>query len=419
MWEYAIPVSIGRDTLVEPIILPPRVSEDKIVNSRGKLLLEFCSVNGLYIMNGRSGNDQNHGHYTCVNAHGASVVDYLLTDSSGFEQIVDFEIGSEHNSDHFPLLFTLCCRKTPSDESDSFELITTLPIPPVIKWDQSKCTLFREAIHSDPVYLERVKTCCDAGDIESAMTNLANVVRNAASAAGMKNKRFSIPYKMCSRNDWFDKNCLTAKTRMNKLLRSFRKRRTRSTLDLYLIQKRKYRALLSRYKKAKSNDKLNSLMKSLDDPQKFWSLINCKNKAISCEIKPNEWFEYFRKLFLQCAISESENDDTTSDLLSVTDKSRVILDRPFNENDVHAALRKLKTNKAAGLDGIPSEICKFGGIKNTLVDLFNAIAQAGYIPKEWKTAIILPIYKKGTLMTRATIEAFHYYVRWARYIVVY
>jgi hypothetical protein len=49
---------------------------DKSKNKLGNLLLNFCNGNSKLIVNGRVGNDNNIGRFTCRNA---SVVDYCIT----------------------------------------------------------------------------------------------------------------------------------------------------------------------------------------------------------------------------------------------------------------------------------------------------------------------------------------------------
>ena len=65
--------------------------------------------------------------------------------------------------------------------------------------------------------------------------------------------------------------------------------------------------------------------------------------------------------------------------------------------EVYAAIKKLKNNKAPGIDQLSSELYKYGGI--TLVShvekLIRVIWEKETLPKEWKESIIIPIFKKG------------------------
>ena len=65
--------------------------------------------------------------------------------------------------------------------------------------------------------------------------------------------------------------------------------------------------------------------------------------------------------------------------------------------EVWRELRKLKNGKSPGSDGITNEIMKIAGreIIDYLVTLFNTTIRLGRIPEEWKTAIVVPIFKGG------------------------
>ena len=54
-----------------------RISEDKILNSRGKKLLDFIESIGITILNGSVLGDI-AGKYTCHLYNGSSIVDYVL-----------------------------------------------------------------------------------------------------------------------------------------------------------------------------------------------------------------------------------------------------------------------------------------------------------------------------------------------------
>jgi len=90
-------------------------------------------------------------------------------------------------------------------------------------------------------------------------------------------------------------------------------------------------------------------------------------------------------------------------------------------NDVTQAIKQLKNNKAAGKDGLPPELLKFGPGK--LVRLVHRIIvkiwEMEQLPEEWKDGVICPIYKKGDKLdcenyraitiTNAALKSFLYY----------
>lgn len=66
--------------------------------------------------------------------------------------------------------------------------------------------------------------------------------------------------------------------------------------------------------------------------------------------------------------------------------------------EIDIAIRNLKIGKLSGPGGIAPELVKYGGLelKERLLHLFNLIAHLpDEIPKEWNTAYVFSIYKKG------------------------
>ena len=63
-----------------------------------------------------------------------------------------------------------------------------------------------------------------------------------------------------------------------------------------------------------------------------------------------------------------------------------------------SAVSRLKGGKAPGTCGIMPEMLKAGGevVIEWLVKLFNELWGRGVAPRDWKSAIIVPIHKKGS-----------------------
>lgn len=73
-----------------------------------------------------------------------------------------------------------------------------------------------------------------------------------------------------------------------------------------------------------------------------------------------------------------------------------IFDTPFTEQELNEALKKLKIRKSPGPDKITNEMLQGLGhtAKEVLLKYINTTWMTGLLPKEWKTAKIIPILKK-------------------------
>ena len=70
---------------------------------------------------------------------------------------------------------------------------------------------------------------------------------------------------------------------------------------------------------------------------------------------------------------------------------------PVTPGEIIAHIEQLKNGKAPGLDGIPTEHLKENKIwwGSFLAPLFTHINDTDHIPISCKTAIVVPLYKKG------------------------
>ena len=353
-------------------------------------------MNGLFIANGRLGSDKNIGEYTSEKQTnkgkvlGASVVDYLLLNDNAYERIEKFKIGTEHESDHYPLLFTIRCGTSTCERHLS--TINTTPGPSTIKWDATKAGVYSQHLHNNPV-LGEISELCESGLLEPAVAKLSDAITRAATRAGMKRKQESAHHGT-SNNPWYDKDCKQAKTKLNKLLRKFRRQRTNSSLSDYMVRKRGYKALIKSKKLEYKRTQLNILMNSLHDSRKFWDMVNDRKKSELGEISPDTWYIYFSELFSNFAAKR--NPHNVENVLARSTSCN-ILDSPFQADEINRAIQKMKSNRSAGIDGIPAELWKFADLDHLLVKLFSCISETGHVPEIWNTAMIVPIHKKGEI----------------------
>ena len=135
--------------------------------------------------------------------------------------------------------------------------------------------------------------------------------------------------------------------------------------------------------------------------KKFWSFF--KATSNSCRIpetvcygarfrsKSYDIANLFNKYFSDQFSSPSKYE------IDVNFDNDPLLDHSFHELDVFDLLRKMNANKAAGPDGIQSKIMKFcaKGLAKPLTIIFNKCFLSGALPKKWKLANVVPVFKKG------------------------
>ena len=74
------------------------------------------------------------------------------------------------------------------------------------------------------------------------------------------------------------------------------------------------------------------------------------------------------------------------------------LERPITWDEIRTALAALPNGKAAGLDGVVAELLKLAGLglALALTELFNAIWSSLQWPEDWRTAFLVPLFKDGS-----------------------
>ena len=70
----------------------------------------------------------------------------------------------------------------------------------------------------------------------------------------------------------------------------------------------------------------------------------------------------------------------------------------FTFQIINKYVHKLKTRDSGGSDGLPAIFFKSVGfnIAFALSVIFNISVQSGFVPIIWRTAVVTPVFKKGS-----------------------
>jgi hypothetical protein len=175
---------------------------------------------------------------------------------------------------------------------------------------------------------------------------------------------------------------------------------------MYVKAKKQYKYLLKKKKRAYHASILNLLNNcESDNPKLFWDnfkkLKEMDNFRCKGVISANEWIKHFMKIMGNSS-SESYNsfDNQVNALL---DNKRDTIFNELNymitEMEITKAISSLKVHKAAGMDGIISEMLKSLVGHDTFVRLLyklcNHILSSSKFLETWRYNILVPVLKKG------------------------
>lgn len=145
---------------------------------------------------------------------------------------------------------------------------------------------------------------------------------------------------------------------------------------------------LNQIKKSKKEygEKMVKSMEACRNEREFWDLTKKSRKGVNKAIIKEEWYNYFKE--------SHEGSDT------IIARERSTIHRKgirIEINEVKAAIKKLKKNRAAGEDNIKAEAWMEGGEEmiEQLTRVLNKISTGGEIPVGWTKGQVVPVYKKG------------------------
>ncbi|BHF67014.1 hypothetical protein SprV_0301003700 [Sparganum proliferum] len=196
------------------------------------------------------------------------------------------------------------------------------------------------------------------------------------------------------------------KNEVNKKRRLWKKSlsdRSPTSICAYKIQRNRLKGLILKTRREFERDLLD---RAAENPKLFYGYIRqcTRNKdpipllrtaegehLTDDRAKADHLSEFFRSVF------SSETGFNPSALQSFED-TPIIETVQFTEGMVLTELLRLKESKSPGPDEIPAKILKelAGELSKPLSMLFYTSFETGYLPPDWKSAWITPLYKGGS-----------------------
>ena len=99
------------------------------------------------------------------------------------------------------------------------------------------------------------------------------------------------------------------------------------------------------------------------------------------------WREHFQQLLVP-------EGSTREGITPIVDDGLDCL--PPSQTEVRRAKSRLKNNKAAGADGLPAELFKFGGeeLITSMHQLLRTVWLNECMPDDWNLSVLCPVLKK-------------------------
>ena len=377
-----------------------RKSEDLIINTFGKSLIEMCSTFNLIVMNGFCKGDTK-GEFTFISPNGNSVIDYCLVSDDLLSYDSCLNVISRIESWHMPVSFEIKLPKC-----------SNLPISPLtpgvktlekIKWNVNKIETFnddwvRNDSKNNIFFIKEIMTkntyliddCINA--FTELLVNSAHVMTQCVTLD---------PNKPKFTKSWFDKECRTQKRFARKTLRQYQRTRLPGDRITYINQRKEYKRIQKIKQRNYYASKTNFLVSNINNSKTFWKEVRniCYKKQSNCDIDIKTWYTHFSNLFLGSIISPPLCSDPMPAPILINPSSLEELNSPFSETEISLAISNSKSAKSPGPDKLPNEL-----LKHTQSDCLafihhalNTIFELHLFPSEWAKSIIVPVHKKGNI----------------------
>ena len=383
-----------------------RYSQDKVIDSRGKHLLEICIGNKMRILNGRCLGDT-LGSYTCHTYNGSSVVDYAVASESLYKNIIYFNVQKFDGclSDHCLISLMLRINNPINqiyNETDLFLMKRK------IKWTEKIQNFFIRSINSNESD-EKIKTMysqCNTSDINSTVKALTTFLIENLPKIPFKKKNTK-NYQRKGNKKWYDRSLEDLRKKLTKkgIYMSNHPYDKNARVSFFYLKKQ-YKKLCkqkSRQYKEKLTRKLESLQ--LENPKQYWKVLSELNEEHtnkidpSTTIPPGQWYDYLYDLKQDKLNSPIEIEIRQK--LEILEKTKIFneLDYQITEKEVQKAISNLKNNKSAGLDQICNEMfkCLSNSILKLVTKIFNNILLSSKNPTDWSKGYVTAIHKANDI----------------------
>ena len=375
---------------------PRRNSEDmKIINKRGKELLDICKVNDLVIANGRTIGDL-WGSYTCHQKTGSSVVDYLLTSFNARKHVLSFSIGTymPNLSDHCSLQTTINigCKL----ERQEFIGVDLQNLPNRYIWTLDDDAAFENKLKSD-AFKQKVNNIMGEENNPDLVHKIHDLLTTAANEINVRKTR----KKHKTDPPWFDNECKELKDVIRQHGKKLKKNPNdvSERVSLY-VKKKRLSNLVRRNKFAYKKSIVDEMCQNLTSGAKkeYWNMLRKLDGPpdTTTYMHEQQLVEHFKNLLNDPRIPTSSVETPAPESPNNADNSG-LLNRKITKKELEVAKKILRNGKSPGIDNLINEMIAplVDLYPSLLLKLFNNILDNTWISQDWLLSIITALHKKG------------------------
>lgn len=413
-------IFLSRAELAANNIITNRHNVDQRTNNNGFKLIELCKNLNIKIINGRFGSDTGIGEYTFHSPQGESTIDYAIASPSLLLNIVDFHVdpydaclSDAHCAVCLALKFCKNSRSREVKEDGNYNInnldVTeengTMTEHCKTNWDCNRIDDY--LANFSETNIQNLQNKLDSlnlnnlnqEDLDSVCSDLKNILLDPAKLIGMTKtykKSNKTKKKEVQNKPWFSNECKNKRVEYIRIKNRLKKINTDEAKRELKCESKSYKKHIKQIKKTYFKD-LHNNIRSLKSkkPKEYWNMINnaCDRPKIVGNIALNTFMQHFKKLGQKDTENEIETPNTDPRL--ITHSINEDINKPFNFNEIKSLTRKLKGNKACGIDNIINEFVKHcpDNVLTLIVNLFNIVLHTGIIPYDWTIGLIVPLFK--------------------------
>ncbi len=340
-----------------------------------------------------------------------SVIDYLLVQEQLYSVLGHFEIGTKWpETDHRPIIFHFNVKRhtfngnSEKDNTNKYKRFY---------WGKNSTEKVRNCLFdtTGTIYAQNFYDAMCNLETPDIVGDLFSQFINQACERSLKQTKSATSKNTFPKNPWFDSECKSAKA-VHKDAQTIHS----ADSDIVTQLGKDFKKLTRKKKRIHQRRELSDIMKC-KNRKELWAKLNSLNRDTSEDdtVSMQEFFEHFSKLPIENTDNKFEFDQKHQSEMfdffrkfnlageNISDHEenkeiRDILDSIISEEEINAALTKLKTGKSPGLDGVPIEIFKTleKELMPMLTKLFNYIVEMGKFPENWASGCINPVPKNSS-----------------------